>query len=87
MNGTEQRERFTAVSRVEKRVEDVELIVEQFAKELVADRVRLDQQHRALIDALNAAVQRALTEERAYVDAFLYGRTFWRRLRWIVRGV
>lgn len=87
MNGAEQRERFTAVSRVEKRVEDVELLVEQFAKEIVADRARLDQQYRELIDAVNYAIGAVAQEERAYVDAFLYGRTLWRRLRWIVRGV
>lgn len=87
MNGAEQRERFTAVSRVEKRVEDVELLVEQFAKEIVADRARLDQQHRELIDAVNYAIGAVAQEERAYVDAFLYGRTLWQRLRWIVRGV
>jgi ribosome-binding protein aMBF1 (putative translation factor) len=86
MNGAEQRERFTAVSRMEKRVEDIELIVEQFATEIVADRERLDLQHQELITAVNLAIGAALQEERAYVDAFVHGRTFWRRLRWVIRG-
>jgi hypothetical protein len=85
MNAEQQRERFTAVSRIEKRVENAELIVEQFAKEIVADRARLDKQHQELIDAVNRAIAAALGEERAYVDAFTH-RTLWQRLCWIVRG-
>lgn len=86
MNGAEQVARFSATQRLEKRLEDLELVVVKMAEETVRDREALDTQHQELIDAVNAALTAALAAERAYVDTFLAGQTLWQRLRWLVRG-
>lgn len=38
MNGAEQRQRFTAVARAEKRLDDLETVIEGLAGEMVKDR-------------------------------------------------
>lgn len=94
MNPAEQRARFTAVSRAEKRLDDVELCLTSLAAEIVKDRENLDKQHAELIAGVNDAFAgtRGECAERVYALAAVFNdftlrRTFWQRLRWLVRGV
>ena len=97
MNPAEQRQRFTAVSRVEQRLENVETTVLGLAQQLVDDRAERDRQIREVVDNTNAILAAGHEAQRAYIDMrdelldlrirALRDRTFWHRLRWLVRGV
>lgn len=89
MNGTQQRQRYTAVSRVEKRLDDLELVAVEMAAEVVGYR---DQSRATAAEACatcqarweaTAKAQKTIFEWQAAVDA----RTLWQRLRVLVRGV
>jgi len=89
MNGTEQRERATAVARVEKRLEDLEaVVVDGLAKGIVEDRAKLDEElleirrtaqtrHDWTRDTMKALDDRVIAFEE---------QTLWQRLRWLIRG-
>jgi hypothetical protein len=95
MNGTEQRERHTAVTALQRRVDDCSLLIEALAgdnvryrdaaaKDHAADLAHIDRQLRALerrLDTLTAA-DRDLTLR---MDAHR-GMNLWRRLQWLVVG-
>lgn len=93
MNGAEQVARFSATQRLEKRLEDLELVVETMAVEIVKGRELHDQQHREIVDGVNQALgdlgqqcrQRGISIRESAI-AFEH-QTFWQRLRWLVRGV
>ena len=88
MNGAEQRERFSATQRLEKRLEDLELVVETMAVETVKAGTAHNQQIEALGQAVTAALDGALERHVALAEAFLAfeHQTLWQRLRWWVRG-
>jgi fructose/tagatose bisphosphate aldolase len=83
MNPEQQHERFTAVSRAEKRLDDVErqladvqLVVEALAQEMIKDR-----------DALAAAIGNVHGRCQARAERTAREQqTLWQRLRWLVRG-
>ena len=90
MNSTEQRERFTAVSRVEKRLDDVEIVLAGLVEALKTERdqrMRADDQERT--HRLDLA-----REQRAYVDdsdhrlrasfAEFRWSPVWARWRWLL---
>jgi len=93
MNDLEQKQRFTAVSRVEKRLDDVELLLSALAGEIVTDRTHLEARMQD-IAALFAKVEQDATERwlsasathKRLGDAQLAfeSMTFWQRLRWLV---
>lgn len=96
MNGVEQRERHTVVAKAEKRLDDLEVVVDGMASSHVRDREAVQDQLRQVVDGLNAALQKDHEERQAYIDAgdkksltlvydFL-NLGFWRRLRWLVLG-
>ena len=92
MNGAEQVARFTAVSRVEKRLDDLELVVTELAKDLVKhgeqvtddlavfnERLRLfHEAEAARLDAADMVLDR---QHAAFV-----GLTLGSRLRWLLTG-
>ena len=90
MNSTEQRERFTAVSRVEKRLDDLETVVTALIAELGVER---EQRMRADQDERTQRLDLA-REQRSYVDeadhrlrasfAEFRWSPVWARLRWLV---
>jgi hypothetical protein len=92
MNGLEQKQRFTAVSRVERRCDDVETVVEGLAAEIVQDRARLDERMQD-VGTLFATHERDLQQTRRDLTGVTVRfhtfetRTLWQRLCWIVRGV
>lgn len=92
MNGAEQVARFSATQKLEKRLEDLELVVTEMAAQIVNDRVQLDKQHQELIDAVNLGINTALNSARerhvGLAEAFLAfeHQSLWQRLRWAVRG-
>lgn len=99
MNGAQQRERFTAVSRAEKRLDDIETLLPALGSEMIADR-KAREELTTDVQGLGTAIieDRAAREKLAdefgqrvqavYLRSlYLEQRTFWQRLRWIVRGV
>lgn len=96
MNGLEQKQRFTAVSRVEKRLDDVELLLSALAGEMVTDRTHLEARMQD-IAALFAKLEQDATERWLSASAThqrlgaaqraFASMTLWQRLCWIVRGV
>lgn len=92
MNGTEQRQRATAVNRAEARLDDIELVIQALAEEIVKNR---DTTAAAVNDERTHRLKLAV-EQRAYVDdenrktLYLFANfkfmTAWQRLRWLVRG-
>lgn len=92
MNPEQQRDRFSATQRLEKRLEDLELVVDAQTALILKQKGIIDQDLQVFNERLRVYAEReaarinaALDEERAYVNAFL-GRAFWRRLRWNLRG-
>jgi hypothetical protein len=99
MNGAEQRERFTAVRRAEKRLDDVEAVTEGLGQVIVDDRTLVAERFRD-VAALIATLERALADERtmrkAEIDACETAlaneeriretlcHSVWQRLRWLV---
>lgn len=89
MNGAQQVERFTAVRRAEKRLDDLELLLTALAAEVVTDREFI----RGAVTQDRAVSDRRHLASTANIDAVrlrslsLEQRTFWQRLRWFVRGV
>jgi hypothetical protein len=92
MNAEQQRARFSyaqrAEARLEKRLEDLELVVETMAVETVKGGTAHNQQIEALGAAVNTALDEALERHIALAESFLAfeHRTLWQRLRWLVRG-
>lgn len=88
MNGAEQVARFSATQRLEKRLEDLELVVETMAVETVRERDHHVQQQQVLVDTVNAALDGTLQRHVGLAEAFLAfeHQTLWQRLRWWVRG-
>jgi len=92
MNGTEQRERHTAVARAEKRLNDLELVVTELAKDLVKhgeqvtdDLAVFNERLRLFHEAEASRLDAADTLLARQFDAFVH-MTFWQRLRWHVTG-
>jgi len=88
MNPEQQRERFSHTQRLEKRLEDLELVVETMAVETVKAGTAHHHQIEALGEAMNTGLDNALTRHVALAEAFLAfeQQTLWQRLRWLVRG-
>lgn len=92
MNGLEQRARFTAVSRAEKRLDDLELVLGKMAEETVRDRAQLAED----IDVFNERVRVHTEREALRIDTLcaaladrlgvLEQRTPWQRLRSLIWG-
>lgn len=88
MNGTQQVARATAVNRAERRLDDMELVINAFATAMVEDR----KQTNALIGDLAIGVskerdeRREMTADRDRRIAAWEARTFWQRLLWLVAG-
>jgi uncharacterized small protein (DUF1192 family) len=95
MNGTEQRQRFTAVSRAERRLDDLELIVIELDARLAAlagiverleQRLAEERTHRLeLADKQRTYVDRADRDLSLRIDAHR-GMNLWRRLQWLIVG-
>lgn len=80
MNGAQQVERFTAVRRAEKRLDDIEILLPALAQEMVADReaaATANLLRMREIDSCETALQ---NEERIRENL---RRSFWQRLRWM----
>jgi hypothetical protein len=94
MNGLEQRQRHTAVSTVEKRIDDLEILLTAVAAEHVVfrDQVRDGAKGQGAYDRLEAervdAVDRGLKArvDQLHAQPVLMADTLWSRLRWIVTG-
>ena len=92
MNGEEQRARHTAVARVEKRLDDLELVVMTLAEDLVGHGHHVTEQLRVLLDQNRLAyLMEAERVDLADRDLDLRiaahrGMTLWRRLQWFVVG-
>lgn len=93
MNGAEQRERFTSVqrleTRLERRLEDLELVVEAQTALIVRQKELLEQDLQVFIERVRVHHERLTATDlnlKNHLDAFTH-LTFWQRLRWLVRGV
>jgi hypothetical protein len=102
MNGTEQRERFTAVSRAEKRLEAVELVTEGLGRVIVDDRALVAAQFRDVLALCHTASDQLVTTQHALEalredltaviadrqqrDADWDARTLWQRLHFVLTG-
>lgn len=92
MNGAQQTERFTAVRRAELRIADLELVLMKLAEETVRDRAQVDTQQRELVDGVNGAIAQLAHDLDHRIGLVARNltrfeqRSFWQRLRWIVRG-
>lgn len=92
MNPEQQRERFTHTQRLEKRLEDLELVVETLAVEIVRDRTTITDDLAVFNERLRVYAELEAGRLDA-TDSILAGRleafahmTLWQRLRWLVRG-
>ncbi len=92
MNPVEQRERFTAVQRIERRCDDVELIVTTIAEDFVRHRRHVAAEVKTLEDGLrrdaasDVARLDATVKNLQMLLAELESRTLWRRFRLLVIG-
>lgn len=89
MNGAAQVARFSATQRLEKRLDNLELVVVTgLAPEVVKDRARVDAGFQD-VATLIATLERALAAEdrknELSIGNFKH-QTLWQRLRWLVRG-
>ncbi len=92
MNGVQQREHRTVTEGLSKRLDDDETIIEQ----LITQDQNLRDAGRgveATIERMSGEMQRCWTEQaqrtaslQAELSTFT-SRTFWQRLKWLVRGV
>lgn len=92
MNPEQQRDRFTATQRLEKRLEDLELVVDAQTALILKQKEVIDQDLQVFNERL-----RVYAEQEAYrldgADSLLAGRlelleqrTLWQWLRWFARG-
>ena len=96
MNPVEQRQRFTAVQRVEQQVADLQTLFEQLVEEgikLETDVRTLATHTQTALDATADYLDRSVGQlhddgdKQLRYDFWQFrGRTFWQRLRWIVMG-
>lgn len=88
MNGTEQRQRQSAVAQIAKRQDNVELVVEALAKEMVVEReartAAITGTRRCCDERWDATAeaQKKIFDRSARIDRY----TLWERLRVLVRG-
>ncbi len=89
MNGTEQIERRTAVQRIERRCDDVELIVTTIAEDFVRHRRHVAAEVKTLEDGLRRDAASDVARLETALNRLLaewQAQTFWQRLRWLAIG-
>jgi hypothetical protein len=96
VNGTEQRQRHTAVQTVEKRIDDLETLIMGLAQQLVEARSEQERQMHQLVDSVNSVLDKGHKQQQLYIDAGDDGvrerfvafatRGFWQRFRWLFLG-
>lgn len=87
MNGLEQKQRFTAVSRVETRLDDVELLLHELALQMVKDHEAIDRRFESTASLIGNLEHDDLEHERVIVRLRpLAETTFLQRLSWLFTG-
>lgn len=81
MNGTAQRERHTAVKTAERRIDDLDLVVQALSIEIVQYRDQFGETLERERQARQADRIGARQDHHAFIS-----KTLWQRLRWLVTG-